>query len=242
MTGLDQITPLVIIDDEGRIKGVLLAQSRLTPTDLYERLCERAESWLASRAGVELRTQALEEALPVGGLNTADLRLDLVTVLGERLPRADLGPDITAARAGDPPADVLVERLVQERLQFLGSARQWHWRKFKDLVADELMLLEGIIRQEGTECLQALLATNDDSAGGRHSSTRAEEAPIGIVLQLPGDMRGGERLHVLGWPEIGGESDEHGRLPHDDNWLDCPRCAPLLLKQVDAVSGPLRFD
>jgi hypothetical protein len=95
---LDQIQPLVIIDDEGRVTGVLLAQSRLAPADLYERLCERAESWLASGAGAELRAQALEEALRVGGLSAADLRLDRVTVLGEMLPRAELGPDMTAAR------------------------------------------------------------------------------------------------------------------------------------------------
>jgi hypothetical protein len=99
---LDQVTPLVIIDDEGRIRGVLLAQSALAPDLLYERLCERAESWLASRAGAKLRAQALEEALRVGGLSAADLRLDLVTVLDAMLhrtqPRAELGPDITTAR------------------------------------------------------------------------------------------------------------------------------------------------
>jgi hypothetical protein len=99
---LDQVTPLVIIDDEGRIRGVLLAQSALAPDLLYERLCERAESWLASRAGAKLRAQALEEALEVGGLSAADLRLNLVTVLDAMLyktrPQADMGPDITTAR------------------------------------------------------------------------------------------------------------------------------------------------
>lgn len=102
MAPLEQIQPLVIIDDEGRIKGLLLAQSRLAPDELYERLCERADSWLASRAGAKLRAQALEEALRVGGLAVADLRLNLVTVLDEMLPeaqpQADLGPDIFAAR------------------------------------------------------------------------------------------------------------------------------------------------
>src|SRR5262245_8399331 len=98
MTPLEQIQPLVMVDDEGRIRGVLLAQSRLAPTELYERLCERAESWLASRAGASLRAQALEEALRVGGLSPADLRLNLVTVLDEMLPQVDLGPDIAAGR------------------------------------------------------------------------------------------------------------------------------------------------
>src|SRR5262245_28054062 len=55
---LDTIAPLVIIDGEGRIQGVVLPQSALAPPDLYERLCERAESWLASRAGAKLRAQA----------------------------------------------------------------------------------------------------------------------------------------------------------------------------------------
>jgi hypothetical protein len=102
MSPLEQIQPLVIIDDEGRIKGVVLAQSRLAPTELYERLYERAESSLASRAGAGLRAQALEEALRLGGLSAADLRLNLVTVLDAMLqntrPHADLGPDITTAR------------------------------------------------------------------------------------------------------------------------------------------------
>src|SRR5262245_25359727 len=102
MTPLEQIQPLVMIDDEGRLKGVLLAQSRLAPTELYEGLCERAESWLASRAGAKLRAQALEEALRLGGPSPADLRLNLVTVLDamqqKTQPQADLGPDITAAR------------------------------------------------------------------------------------------------------------------------------------------------
>jgi hypothetical protein len=114
---LDQIRPLVIIDDEGRIQGVLLAQSRLAPTELYERLCERAESWLASNAGAELRAQALQEALHVGALRVgalkpADLRLSLVTVLDAMLPRADLGPDISTARLileEDAYAEILLE-------------------------------------------------------------------------------------------------------------------------------------
>jgi hypothetical protein len=130
MTGLDQITPLVILDDEERIKGVLLAQCRLRPADVYERLRERAESWLASRAGVELRAQALEEALRVvgrmGGLSPADLRLHLVTVLGEMLhqtkPHVDLGPDIAAARLlqeEDAYGEILLE---DERVPVLFSA------------------------------------------------------------------------------------------------------------------------
>ena len=72
---LSQITPLVIIDGEGCIRGVVLAQSALAPAELYERLCERAESWLASRAGAELRAHALEEALRVGALGPSARRI-----------------------------------------------------------------------------------------------------------------------------------------------------------------------
>jgi hypothetical protein len=91
---------------------VLLAQSALVPTDLYERLCERAESWLASPAGAKLRAQALEEALRVGALDPAELRVNLVTVLDEMLLDADLGPDIRAARLileEDACSEILLE-------------------------------------------------------------------------------------------------------------------------------------
>ncbi len=50
-----------------------------------------------------------------------------------------------AKRVGRPPPDVLWERLVQERLSFLGSPQQWHRRKFEDVVANEPLLLKRII-------------------------------------------------------------------------------------------------
>jgi hypothetical protein len=42
--------------------------------------------------------EPVEEALRVGGLGPAELRVNLVTVLDWMLPQADLGTDITSAR------------------------------------------------------------------------------------------------------------------------------------------------